>query len=122
MDTLKHMHDSARERFKLDSSKCYQRHIRELYAEVDNRETIKSLDGATVERITNAEAAAVILKYEWLQRMASGTKVAYGLKIDGELLGVACFGAGTYKEARMICIPNWTNRLDRAEQRRLIDI
>src|ERR1017187_10942662 len=122
MGTLQFMHDLARERFKLDPSKCYQRHIRELYAEVDNRETIRSLDGAAVERITNQEAADIILKYEWLQRMASGTKVAYGLKINGELLGVACFGTGTYKEARMICIPNWTNRLDRAEQRRLIDI
>ena len=122
MDTLKQMHDLARERFTLDPSKCYQRHIRELYADVDNRETIKSLDGATVERITNQEAADIILTYEWLQRMGSGTKVCYGLKLDGELLGVACFGTGTYKEARMICIPNWTNRLDPAERRRLIEV
>ena len=120
MDNLKQMHDLARERFKLDPSKCYQRHIRELYADVDNRETIKSLDGATVERITNAEAAGVILKYEWLQRMGSGTKACYGLKLDGKLLGAACFGNGTYSEARMICIPHWKKGLSRAEERSLI--
>jgi hypothetical protein len=122
MDTLQYMHSLARERFKADPSKAYQRHIRELYADVDNRETITSLDNATVEQITNQEAASIILQFEWLQRMGSGTKVCYGLKIDGELLGVACFGNGTYNEARMICIPNWKKDLSRADQRILIDI
>jgi hypothetical protein len=85
------MHADARKRFDADPSKCYQRHIRELYGASESREQIRSLDGARVERVTTEEAKSIILKYEWLQSMASGTSACYGLKIGDELIGVACF-------------------------------
>ena len=87
-----HMHQVARKHFEKHKSKCYQRHIRELYGERENKPQIASLSGAVVERIANLEAKQIIEKYEWLQKMGSGTIACYGLKIDGELLGVACFG------------------------------
>jgi hypothetical protein len=116
------IHELAYQRFTLNPLKSYQRHVRELHGEVANREPITSLDGAVVEWITNDEAADIIVRYEWLRRMGSGTEACYGLKIDGELLGVVCFGKGTYSEARTICIPNWKTGLDKTEQRRLIAI
>jgi hypothetical protein len=85
------MHGLARLRFNADPTKCYQRHIRELWDEREQKPHLESLDGARVVRISNEEAAGVILKYEWLRTMASGTKVCYGLKLNGELLGAACF-------------------------------
>jgi hypothetical protein len=89
--SLQLMHADARKRFDADPSKCYQRHIRELYGASVSREQIRSLEGARVERVTTEEAKTIILKYEWLQSMASGTSACYGLKIGGELIGVACF-------------------------------
>ncbi len=96
------LHKVAALRFKADSSKCYQRHIREVYAEIDGREQMQSLDDAAVVSVTNEEASTLIRKYEWLQTMGAGTIACYGLKIDGELLGVACFGKGGSTEARDI--------------------
>lgn len=97
------MHELAGKRFQADPAKCYQRHIRELYAETENHIRIESLAGARVERISNQEASTIILKYEWLRTMASGTVACYGLKHDGELLGAACFGCLGGK-IRQICI------------------
>lgn len=91
--SIEEMHHSAKQRFALSPGKCYQRHIRELYGEVEERERISSLDGARVEHISRAEAESVILKYEWLGTMAQATRACYGLKLNGELLGVACFAA-----------------------------
>jgi hypothetical protein len=86
------MHEIAKSRFVAEPTKCYQRHIRELYSEVEMREHIASLKGAVVERITRARAATIILKYEWLRTLGSGVRAYYGLKIDGELLGAVCLG------------------------------
>ena len=111
--SLQIMHDVAGEHFKADRSKCYQRHIRELYAEAEPREQLTSLDGARVEKITSDEAKSIILKYEWLRTMGSGTIACYGLKLHGELLGVECFGA-LGGNIRRICIAPTeaeTNRL-----------
>jgi predicted SprT family Zn-dependent metalloprotease len=96
------LHKVAALRFKAEPSKCYQRHIREVYAEIEGREQITTLDGAVVETTTNEEGANLIHKYEWLQTMGAGTIACYGLKLNGELLGVACFGKGGSTEARDI--------------------
>lgn len=101
--SLQVMHDTAGERFKAHPSKCYQRHIRELYAKTEKREPIASLSGAHVEAITNEEASTIILKYEWLRTMGSGTVACYGLKLNGELLGVACFSV-LGGRIRRICV------------------
>jgi hypothetical protein len=97
------MHDRARVRFEADPSRCFQRHIRELWAAQEARVQLVSLDGARVERITNAEASTIILKFEWLRTMASGTIACYGLKLNGELLGAACFACLGGK-IRQLCI------------------
>ena len=93
------MHRIAKERFERDRSKCYQRHIRELWAEVEPREQWTSLDGAVVERITREEAESIILKYEWLAAdprnnapMGRGIQAFYGLRLNGELIGANCLG------------------------------
>ena len=92
-------HKEARKRFLADPTKCYQRHIRELWAEVEQRPQLVSLSDARVERITREQAASIILKYEWLagdprnkQPMGSGARAFYGLLLNGELLGASCMG------------------------------
>jgi len=100
--SLQIMHDRARKRFDADPSRCFQRHIRELYADHAGRTPLPSLNGARVERISNKEASTIILKFEWLRTMASGTVACYGLKIDGEFLGAACFACLGGK-IRQIC-------------------
>jgi len=85
-------HDVARSRFREDPTKCYQRHIRDVWGEAENRFQLTSLANARVERISKKEAESVILKYEWLQTMGRGVSACYGLKLDGELLGANCFG------------------------------
>ena len=68
-------HAEARRRFFADPTKCYQRHIRELYEELEGRVSPCSadcynkcshLDGYTVKQITREQAETIILKYEWL--------------------------------------------------------
>lgn len=93
----------AEHRFQSDPSKCFQRHIREVYAEQECRPKLTSLKGATVIPVSNAEAATVIKRYEWLKTMGAGTVFCYGLKMSDELLGVACFNVGGSPEARNIC-------------------
>ena len=92
-------HEEARKRFLDDPSKCYQRHIRELWAEREPRETLPSLKGATVSQINREQAENIILKYEWLagdplnkNPMGHGVQVCYGLWLNGELLGANCLG------------------------------
>jgi hypothetical protein len=101
------LHTVARVRFKARPSKCYQRHIREVHGEQSSRLQISSLSGASVEAVSRAEAEAVILKYEWLGTVGQGASAFYELKINGELLGVACFGVGGSREARNICGPEY---------------
>jgi hypothetical protein len=89
---IQEAHALARTRFSADPSKCYQRHIREVWGEIENKSQLTSLVGATVKRIGKKEAASVILKYEWLQTMGRGIQACYGLTLNGELLGSNCFG------------------------------
>src|SRR5712691_1446484 len=84
--------------------KAHQRLIRETMAltpEPDEhlkREAASSFDNAFVREISYAEAASIILKYEWLQNMGS-TETTFGLFFKNPvtnveyLAGVACFGA-----------------------------
>lgn len=108
---LETMHDIAKSRFLENPEKCYQRHIRELYAETERREPLTSLRraGATVERITREEAATIILKYEWLRTLGSGVRAYYGLKLNGELLGANCFGT-MGGDIRKICGDEYADR------------
>src|SRR5664279_373513 len=96
---LRKMHRIAKERFERDRTKCYQRHIREVWAQAQPREQVTSLDGAVVERITREEAESIILKYEWLAAdprnnapMGRGIQAFYGLRLNGELIGANCLG------------------------------
>jgi hypothetical protein len=107
--SIEKMHNVARERFRTNPGKCYQRHIRELYAEGEGREPVASVNGARVERVSREEARALILKYEWLATMARGTRACYGLKSHGELLGVACF-ASMGGPIRNICGPEHADK------------
>jgi hypothetical protein len=99
----KEIYAIAKKRFGANPQKCFQRHIREIYSELDPREPIPSLAGATVQQITKAEAESLILRYEWLGTVGSGASAFYGLKIDGELLGAVIFGTGSSNSARNIC-------------------
>lgn len=93
----------AKQRHKTNPSKCFQRYIREVYAEIDPREPIASLARAVVEPISRTEAESLILRYEWLGNCGRGASAFYGLKIGDELIGAAVFGVGTSHEARNIC-------------------
>lgn len=70
--------------------KAWQRKIREKMAKKEPRD-VATLDTAVVRPVSYAEAASVILKYEWLGNMGTTAK-AFGLFIKEELAGVVCFG------------------------------
>ena len=71
---------------------AHQRRIREREAALDPRPLMATLEGCTVEQISFAEAKAIIMRYEWLGSMPTGTRACYGLKTpSGELAGVAVF-------------------------------
>jgi hypothetical protein len=57
--------------------------------------------------ISNEEAAAIILRCEWLRTMPAGCKACYGLKLgneNGDLLGAVCFSEHSCStQARNIC-------------------
>jgi hypothetical protein len=109
--SVKLIHDIAGERFRADPSKAFQRHIREIYAELEPREQLPSLAGARVERITTDEAESIILRYEWLRSMGPATSASYGLRIGDELLGVACFGC-LGGNIRKICLGDTETETD----------
>jgi hypothetical protein len=82
--------------------KAHQRIIREKLLD---REALSDdvLSQSCVVPISNTEAAAIILKYEWLGTMAAGTKFCYALKFNSEVLGVSCFSNGGSSQAKVIC-------------------
>jgi hypothetical protein len=97
--SLQQAHEEARNRFLADPSKCYQRHIREVWAEIEQCPQLPSLSNARVERISREQAASIILKYEWLagdprnkQPLGKGSQAFYGLILNEELLGATCIG------------------------------
>ncbi len=101
------IYETALSRFQVDPSKAFQRHIRELSAELDPRAQLTSLDGARVEKITREDAKSIILRYEWLGTLGRGTRAFYGLRIGSDLLGAIVFGTGTSHAARNICGPEY---------------
>ena len=85
---------------------AHQRLIREREAARDPRPVMATLDGCTVEQITYAEAKALIVRYEWLRSMPTGTRACYGLRTaSGELAGVAVFARGPAPESHDLCGP-----------------
>jgi hypothetical protein len=86
----------AKAAFAADPTKCFQRHLCDSYDELEARPRITTpVKHAQVKLITNQQAAELVTKYEYLGTMATATKASYGLFLDRELLGVACFAAGT---------------------------
>ena len=67
------------------------------------REQVPTLAGCYVEKITNADAKWLILRYEWLGTMPRRA-YSYGLKTArGALLGVTVFGFTMSAESRDVC-------------------
>jgi len=104
-------HALARQRFESDPSKCYQRHIREVWTEISGHKppcTEQCLKGCPhfpktdreVRKITTEEAATLILKYEWFASdntkrspLGRGIETCYGLFLRGAMIGANCFGS-----------------------------
>jgi hypothetical protein len=81
----------AQRRFASNPSKCFQRHLIEVWAELHPREQYPSVWECSVEEITKAECKAFIERYEYLGSLGRG-QVFYGLRHqNGELLGANCF-------------------------------
>ena len=69
-----------------------------------------TLDGCMVETIPFAEAKALIVRYEWLRSMPTGTQACYGLRTaSGELAGVVAFARGPAPESHHLCGPEHRN-------------
>jgi hypothetical protein len=104
-------HRLARQRFKINPSKCYQRHIREVWGEIEKRAVLTDVKKSKVRQITRSEAESIILKYEWLAAdpnkaapLGRGISAYYGLIYDDELIGASCWGK-MGKEVGLICYP-----------------
>ena len=86
--------------------KCHQRIIRDKIMRDEPRPVQESLDGCGVHPITRAQAASIILEYEWLGTMPKVGLAYYGLiSPTGELLGASCFGTGSGTNAANVCGP-----------------
>jgi len=125
--SLQQAHEEARTRFLADPSKCYQRHIREVWEALDGRHPPCTEDckkgcphfpkaDRGVHKITRKEAASIILKYEWLAAntknkspLGRGIETCYGLFLKGELIGANCFGRMGGQTGN-ICGPHYTNK------------
>ena len=85
---------------------AHQRRIRERETTLDPRPQMMTLEGSTVERVSFAEAKAIIVRYEWLRSMPTGTQACYGLRApSGELVGVVVFAYGPAPESADLCGP-----------------
>ena len=84
---------------------CHQRKIRdEMLAKEGCALGRYTLKECSVQRIDRAQAAKIILKYEWLQSMPQVGRYYYGLiRPDGKVIGAVCFGAGPSLQARDFC-------------------
>jgi hypothetical protein len=86
----------AKAAFAADPTKCFQHYLCEACGELEDKPKItKPIKDARVKLIPNEQAAEVIKKFEYLGTMGTATRASYGLFLDGELLGVVCFAAGT---------------------------
>jgi hypothetical protein len=92
-------------------SVAHQRAIREAEAARDPRPPMPTLAGCSVVPVTIAEAAAVILRYEWLGTMPTRPRACYGLRTAaGEIAGAVVFGDGPGTASRNVCGPEWRAR------------
>jgi hypothetical protein len=74
-------------------TKAHQRVIRERLAVTNTAPAIDiDIGKAIVRPITTAEAAAIIMQYEWLGSMPAAVRHCYGIFFDGELGGAAVYG------------------------------
>src|SRR5450631_189513 len=89
--------EEAVRRFAEQPEVCFQKHIQNVWGEVNPRSTAR-LEYTIVKRVSNKRATALIRRYEWLEKMAEGTIASYGLFYGEELLGVACFAKGASVE------------------------
>jgi hypothetical protein len=120
-------HEEARKRFLADPSKCYQRHIREVWEELEEKHSPCSTEcqrncthfpknARAVKKITREEAATLVLKYEWLAAdpktkspLGRGIETCYGLFLKDELIGANCFGSMGGKIGD-ICGPQYADK------------
>jgi len=72
--------------------KAHQRIIRELAAAADGAPRAVDIGTAQVRPITTAEAATIILEYEWLATMPAVSRYSFGLFFDGQLGGAVVYG------------------------------
>jgi hypothetical protein len=96
----------AQERFRSEPGKCFQRHMREVYAEIESVPgpvDVSLKTSGRVAKITRQQAASIILKYEWLGTLGANSSAFYGLFINDMLAGVAVFGKGASAEALNVC-------------------
>jgi hypothetical protein len=93
------------------SRPAHQKRVRIREARLDPRPTMTTLEGSIVERVTYAEAKALILRYEWLGTMPALTTACYGLRTSsGELAGVVVFGPGPGTASVDLCGPQWRGK------------
>lgn len=88
---------------------AHQYRMRRAEMLLDPRRRVPALDDCTVEPISYAQAASIILRYEYLRTMAPNTRACYGLLgPDGEILGVTCFAntsrTPTVPSASEVCL------------------
>jgi ribosomal protein L32 len=86
----------ATHRMKLSGRypKAHQRKIREAKMLREPRRRVESLAGYSVETVSRATAAKIILHYEWLGNIGRSTIFVGLLSPSREVHGVACFGHG----------------------------
>jgi len=99
MNNTRKARKEAERRFKERPDICFQKHIQNVWGELEPCRPIGSMTTTCVKRISNERAARLIRKYEWLKKMASATIASYGLFYGNELIGAACFSKGASVEA-----------------------
>jgi hypothetical protein len=90
---------------------AHQQRVRLQEAALDPRPQMASLEGCTVAAVPFAEAKALIVRYEWLRSMPTGTRACYGLRTpNGELAGAVVFALGPAPESADLCGPEHRDR------------
>ena len=77
------------------SEVCYQKQVRDRYSDEDEPPLPhKSVKKARVRPVSRDAAKQIILKYEWLGTLPSGTNRFYGIFFGPFCAGVTCFCIG----------------------------
>lgn len=105
------LREIALARFRADTAKCFQRHIREVTAERDPHPVLRNLKNATVSQISNRLASQIILRFEWLGTMPEAASFSCGLWPSNgfhrpeDLLGAVVFTKGGNTRALSLIAP-----------------